>query len=261
MSVTNSTTSAVREQLRGLRERLAQQRRQVAMLREEFAEDPTREASSRLAQSVNGRDELQQQIERLQEQEKEMLGQIDHHANGAEAVGSVGEQLADPAFAAELAKYAHTSARMGDVTLGEVDRSMLVGWTGKSLAQTGVITPTSGMTQTAMQRIVPLPTAPPSFLDLVASRLPSIFRAFRSCRRCRRPAPGPAPTAPMALKPAVSFEYQDAEATPATIAGYVKIARQTLADVPMLSAIVERRLMTTRRCWSSRGRFCRATAA
>lgn len=239
MSVVTPTAD-VRQQLRDLRGRLKEQRDETATLRERFAEDGSRASSQQLARSVNAEADIKAEIEELQSQERGLLKQLSG-GNGVDASGPLGEQLADPGFAGELAKLATNTARIGDLSLGDIDRETCMGWTGRALAANGLVTPTPGMTQSQLQRVVPLPTAPPRFLDLVPST--SLESGSFAYAQEVSASGGPAPTVPMAVKPSVDFSYQDAEANPATIAGWVKIARQTLADVPTLAAVIQTRLL------------------
>ncbi len=242
MSVTVPTTRDVRAQLSQLRKQQTAQRYETARLREQFADTGSREDSLAVAKSVNAEADLKNEIEDLQGQERQMLAQQGSGVDGVNVNGPLGEQLADPAFAGELAKLGHTSARIGDLSLGDLDRETCIGWTGRALAQTGLVTPTAGMTQAQLSRVIPLPTPPPRFSDLVPSA-PLEAPSFAFAQETASTG-GPAPTAPMALKPAVDFSYVDAEATPGTIAGWVKIARQTLSDVPALADVIQRRLLT-----------------
>ena len=250
MSITTPTTTPsngigqIRQQLADLRRQLKEQREASARQREQFADDPTHDASRRLARSVNTEAELKAQIDDLESQERSVLRQHDN-GQGLDGSGLFAERLGDPSFVAELGQMARSSARIGDVPLGEIERDTVMQWTGSRLSASGSVTPTPGMTQVQTSRVIPTPTAPPRFLDLVPpSPLDAPAMAYAQEVAA---AGGPGPVAPTTLKPAVDFTYEDATANPTTIAGWTNVARQTLADVPMLQAAIEGRLLSRTR--------------
>ena len=239
MSVTAPVSTAnVRRQLGDLRQRLAEQRAETARLRENFADDGSHDTSRQLARSLNVEAALKAEIEDLRAQEQSILGQ---YGGGFNGTSTLGDRLADAAFMGELAKMAHSTARLGDVPIGEIAREDVMAWIGRNLAAaTGTVTPTPGMGQVAVTRVVPYPTPETTFISLIPTQpldAPSMAYAQEV-----RAAGGPAPTPPGAIKPAVDLSYVDAEATPETIAGYTKVQRQTLSDVPTLQTVIETRL-------------------
>lgn len=235
MSVTTPSTRDVRAHLAEMRKRRTEQRRETASLRERAAEDPSHAAATLVVKSRNAEDELTAQIENLEAKERAMLGQIGRGVSGVDVTGPIGEQFADPAFAQSLERLSGGSSRIVDVSLGEIDRETLMGWTGRALA--AGFAPTPGMGQAGMAEVVPLQAPPTTFLDL----LPSFPLEASSYPFVQRLSGGvkPAPTAPEATKPQIDANYQDAEATPATIAGFIKVPRQSLADVVGLAAEVQ----------------------
>ncbi len=250
---TREQLSQFRQRAAELRDQLKAQQDRVGRLRMEFAESGSQVTLTRVTEEVNKFDRLKGELGDIEAAERQMLGTLgDSLVGGApsgsfkvDPTGPMADQLGNPEFADVMARMAHTSAHIGDVQIGAIPREHVAQWTGRSLAagNGGLVVPTSGMSQGPFDRTVPLLQPPTTFLDLVGSvtmDYPSVPYAQEI------PVPGgsgPAPTAPGAIKPGVDFAYQDAEANPATIAGWVKINRQTLADVLQLGAIIQNRLM------------------
>ncbi len=236
-----ASTAVIREQVKDLKRQLNDQRKETADLKLKLAEDPTPTVAQQLARSANAETSLQNAIEELRDEEQEMLKRMDN-GSGAGAVdlsGLLGDRLSDPSFMADLARRVHTTQRI-DVDLGDVDREVAMGWTGSRLAQVpAVLAPTPGMRQVATDRIVS-PMVPTRWIDMIAS-FPLDAPSFLYAREVSAPG-APAPTAPLAIKPQIGFTYEDVEAVPATVAGWLKMARQTGADQPMLWSHVGTRL-------------------
>lgn len=150
----------------------------------------------------------------------------------------------DPEFKREIRDVATSTSRSKrcDIELAHFPPETVASWTGKSLAAAPVAPPTPGMEQPAMTRMVPYPTPPTSFLDVVPSatteRPADLFGQEVST------GAGPAPAAPGSVKPLVGLEYVDVEATSETIAGYMKMNRQTLDDIAGLQQMAQYRMMT-----------------
>ena len=176
-----------------------------------------------------------------------LLGQVttgngNGNGNGNGASGTTLAVFNDPDFRRELASYANKSGQFS-LTLANFDPDTVASWTGRSLAAAPVAPPTPGMTEPAMTRMVPYPTPPTSFLDVVPSatteRPSTLFGQEQPAT-----GTGPAPAAPGSVKPMIGLEYVDVEATSETIAGYLKMDRQSLDDVVGLQQMAQNRMMT-----------------
>jgi hypothetical protein len=185
-------------------------------------------------------DTLEAKQRELRDEEATYLGLIGQGAPNGDG-GSALSRLDDPDFRRHLSSLAFSSAHFEE-TVAQYSPEEVAGWTGRSIQAASVAPPTPGMLQGPFQRVVPFPTAPTSFLDLV----PTMVMEYPSFPYAQEtlPTTQPAVTAPGAAKTAVDFLYNDAEASPETIAGYIKQNRQTLADVGMLGGLIQTRLMT-----------------
>jgi Phage capsid family len=247
MTLTTSQQSSVRDSLQQCRANIGQIRDQLKQARDLHAAaqqaviDGKGDKGSVLSA---GKEEarLRMELEGLKDEESTYLALMGQGTNGNSALGGQLNEVSDA-----LTRYANSGARMGDFPIAEFSREQVVQWTGRSLMAAAGPAPTPGMSQAAMTRIVPSPTPPQSFLDLVPSvvmEAPSLLYGQEVASAESSP---PALVAPGSVKPAVDFAYQDATANPATIAGFIKQNKQLLADVPMLENLIQSRLMTRTR--------------
>ena len=156
--------------------------------------------------------------------------------------------LQNPDTVAMLERFASSSVPIGRAELGtfmsveDASSSM----TGRMLAAVpGFVAPTGGMETGPFGPIIATPTPPTSFLDLVPGQpldAPSMPYAQEVSTGDR--TAGAAPVSPGQIKAQATIEYRDAEAKPETIASWVKVQKQTLADVDQLAARIQNRLMS-----------------
>ncbi len=250
-----SQLNAIKGQLAQLRLEETRHRQAAAQARQQMVEPgASPEVGRRLAQAVNTQAELHAQIEELAERRRALLHQASPGGGAVNLSAPLAEQLADPTFTGELARLANSRTRIGDMVLGEVPREEVIAWSGGALGGLGGIRADTttypvdaslGMTGAPLQRTIPLLQPQPRFLDLVPS-MGMEWPSFPYAQEVAVPQPqggGPAPTVPLALKPEVEFQFQDAIANPVTIAGFTKMARQAIMDVPMLASVLQNRLM------------------
>jgi hypothetical protein len=203
------------------------------------------------ARAQSASDERDEQIRDWQAVQTQLLQVIS--GNGASsAVAGIREQLDTTA----LSRIAGSTQRFGNHIIATVDRSEMASWSGGALAEArtasggvfrggamaaaGDVLPTTNMQTGPFAGVVPLLQAGPRFLDLVPTdvmEVPSLPYAQEVTA-----TGAPAPTAPGTAKPPVGFSYEDAEAVPATVAGWLKMQKQTLADVPSLLDTIRTRL-------------------
>lgn len=203
------------------------------------APDTSSPGFKRLSRAVERLEEINKEFEQVEKEENDLV--FGGNGNGNGASGTTLAVFNDPDFRRELASYANKSGQF-NLTLANFDPGTVASWTGKSLAA-ATAPPTSGMDQPAMTRMVPYPTPPTSFLDVVPSttteRPSTLFGQEQPAT-----GTGPAPAAPGSVKPIIGLEYLDVEATSETIAGYMKMDRQSLDDIVGLQQMAQNRMMT-----------------
>jgi len=242
---TRAETTEIRERLGELRRERKQLQDAVAEARTELADDPSQGNSRRLAQAVNAVEAINSQIGDLEAEQQRMLAGMAAHGVGGSMMPGAGlaQSFGEPQFASEMRQLATSSAPIPHRQLMEISAVDVAAWTGRRLAQgamPGVVTPSPSMDYAS--RVVPLPTAPPRFLDVVPSQVldqPGVvpYAAEVSVEG------GPAPVEPEEVKSEIGIEYEDREATPTTIAGHTKVSRIWLSDFDQLEQAVRGRLL------------------
>lgn len=214
-------------QARELRERLRTAQSNLEGARVAFAGNEG--SATAVAEAVNERDRIKQQLEDVEAGRRQLLGQLaPGSANGAgghgiDPSGVLADQLADPEFAEVMRGIALSKSRFGDIELGRIDRDALVRIAGGSLqAATGglpVLTP--GMTQRGEQ-LIPMIQPATTFLDLVPTNTIDYPTLPYAQEIAETGDPGPAPAAPGTTKPAAGVGYEDATTASTTVAGWVR---------------------------------------
>lgn len=137
----------------------------------------------------------------------------------------------DPDLVSQLAGLAHSKGRFGGIELGEVaDRDTFA----------ADVAPTSNMRRGDYYGIVPQLFRPLRVLDLLPTG--TMDQNTFPYTQESGALTGAAETTEGSSKPEAAVTYTDATATAQTIAAWLKIKRQALADVPALRATIDNRL-------------------
>lgn len=228
-----------------LREKLNETQAQLEQARSAFAEG--KGSATEATDLLNQRDRLKLQLEDVEQAHKSLLGQLAPGGqHGIDPTGLLSEQFADPEFQQGLRRIAHSSGRVGDVQIGEIDSKALaeiVGGGSLQAATGGIVTPPPAGEVGPYRGIMPYPTPPTTFLDLVPTGSYDNGSLPYSQEVVENGDPGPAPAAPGTVKAAMGVGYQDATAGSTTIAGWVKVNRQALADNGYLQNSIQNRAL------------------
>jgi Phage capsid family len=236
------------DELTRLRAQLAEKRQDRTATRNErdqaknqYRRDPSNnDVYARMERAGKEFDELTDQIEDLRAHEMELLSQLGSGSGGYGGVrlnNLLGEELANPVLQGQLKSAAdgdYPIAR-GTLSLGSIPRELVQSWTAGPRGQApGTITPPTPPSPTPQ---IPQLTRPPtSFLAMLPSEL--IDHPSHPYLRREPTEGGVAPTPPGAVKPPVGWTYTNMQANTGTIAGYAKLRRQDLDDIPGLQAAV-----------------------
>lgn len=237
---TRDRLARIRRELATLREHRAEHVRALADLRTAAAENPTQAAVRNVASATNAKADLDEQIERLREQESQLLSGLSSNGTGARAGGLVDDRLSDPEFAAQLDRIAHSHQRLGgELLIAEIPREQVAGWFGSRLAQApGTVAPTPGMTRPAHRGVLPALPAETALLDLIPGGTTD-SNSIEYAAEVRTGAGDVGLVEPGAVKPQVQIEWQDRESAVATIAGFVKVRRNSLGDIGNLRTLID----------------------
>jgi hypothetical protein len=256
MTMTRNSDAETRTQLgefterkKELRDQLAKAQAELDQARVAFASGDN-SASVAAAEAANERDRIKQALEDVNQGHQALLGRV---APGGRAAGDgldpsavLSEQFADPQFLEQMRRLAGSSQNFGEMQIGEIPREAMARLAGGALQATatgGIVTPTAAMGVGPYGGIVPEATPATTFLDLVpAGTVDSPSLPF-SQEIPETGDPGPAPAAPGTTKPAAGVGYQDATTASTTVAGWVKVNRQNLADVGQLQGAIQNRLL------------------
>jgi HK97 family phage major capsid protein len=218
-------------------------------LRAEFLEGSAKPGA--VAEAMGTRDRLQAQLNEVSDGQRRLVG---HIADGIG--GSVGGSLSlfdDPNTVSTLEQVGHSRAPIGSMMLGQVAsreelmRRMRSGVVDPSMQAAdsagGVVDfaePTDparsrwyGIVPQIRRRLAILAAIPTATMDTGSFTYTQESGAFD----------GPVETAELAMKPPGTANFADAECVAVTIPAWLKIARQQLADLPMLQATLTGRLM------------------
>lgn len=202
-------------------------------------------SASDLAELANQRDRLKSQLDEVEQGHRSLLGRLApggaNHEFDPSAVLS--EQFSDPEFQRGLERLSKSSARIQDVQLAEIDRDALVRMTGTGLqaATGGIVTPPPAGEIGPYRGIVPYPTPPTTVLDLIGAGTFDNAVLPYAQEIIETGDPGPAPAAPGTTKAAMGVGYQDVSTASTTIAGWVKVQKQSIADQGQLQGAIQSR--------------------
>lgn len=204
------------------------------------------------AEAANERDRLVMEMNDLDAGRQALLGHLSPNgpargaANDFDPNGVMADQFQDPAFAEMMNRLAGTSTRIPQQEIGQIPREDLVGMTGGALQAStgGIVTPTPGMGGgTYPGPFVPLLQPQNTILGLIPSGTTDAA-SFPYVQEIPSSGdPGPAPVAPGTTKPAAGIAYQDAVAHVSTIAGWVKLNKQSAQDSAQLQPAIQSRLL------------------
>jgi hypothetical protein len=256
-SQTTTPSEQVRDALKRVQDEAAEMREQRAQAKKDrdaakatFARDPS-ERNYERAQMAAGRvEEFDERIEEKRAEEMRLLHTVSTgNGNGAAALGGLlGLGDLDLAQADELRQLAHSNARLGgERLLGTIDRDKVAGWLGlgRGLASTTTpsgVQPTPGMTRTDQRGAIAYPTPPTALLDLIPAGTTDTS-TVEFAAEVRVDDGDVDVVEPGQIKPQVAIEWQDRTSATATIAGWVKAQRQSLADIGYLQAAIQGRLL------------------
>lgn len=245
-------TAHVRDQLADvrtrtleLRDRLARAKADRDRAREAFAHSADLGEDSpefrRAGLAVDAVHRIERELAMVTDEERFLLSQAAGMDGGAVYADSF---TRDPEMLESLQRMATTSAPVGRVQLGAfADRERVARMTGQALIGLVADTvPTDRSREGSHRGIVPALQQPLSFLDLVPTE-PMEGSSVPYAQEQGDPAGAAAVVAEGALKPQALITYEDAEARARTIAHFVKVRKQTLADVAQLETTLRDRLM------------------
>jgi Phage capsid family len=236
MSVTASRDVRARlEQIRSRTKVSREERNRARRLVEAAEAEHDDDALAVARMALEGASEQVELADRLEAEALAQLAGVSRDGYGR----GLSERLDE--VSGQLAEISRSPGRVGDVRLAEIPREELLGWTGRSLRAQGVVEPTPGMLQRTPERYVPYLTPPETFLDLVPSAATDT-PSTPYVKEVPAEGPGPAPGKPGEIKPETAVGYEDATANSMTIAGFLRIKKQALADVPMLDTLIRGRL-------------------
>ena len=238
MSVTTRDQhDQVRRQLADLRRERAEQRDAIARLRAQAVENPTQEMSRLVAQAANSADQLDAQIEELRDREAAILRQLGSGGSSGALSGSLADQLLLQAD--ELRQIGQSNQRFGERRLATIDREVVAGWFGRSLAQTpGVTEPSPGMTRPDYRGVIATPEPPTGFLDLVPSGTTDAS-TIEYAAEIRTGDSDVDVVEVGAIKSEVGLEWEDKTTATTTVAGWTKLNRNSVSDVAGLQQLVQ----------------------
>ena len=241
--------NTLRDRKRSARDRVgnARKKRQAAMDRAQAVPDLPRPGSPEAMELVRADSELRAaelELDACKDEESFVLGQA----------AGVGGALRSDSFLhntkalARLDRLAHSREPLGRMDLGVgVDADELLhqiqtgDWGTQRMAAAGFVTTTDAQRiDHSISPVVAAPRRALRLLDLVPSQ-PMTGNSFVYSQEVA--VDGASEVVEGAVKPTAQIDYTDATAEAKTIAHWVKLQRQQLADVPGLQQVIQGRLV------------------
>jgi len=229
----------LREELTDLRQQLAQQRRESARLREVAADGSDGDMRA-LARSVNAEQETRGRIEDLEARERTCTGWVRATAT------STGPGLSTSSCRSRSHGWPRPRAppRRGWATCRwprSPARSCSPGRAARSTPRTPARWSRRPRRSAERWSAGCRSRRRPRRLDVVPAE-PTDAPSTPYVKELPADGDGPVVVEPGAVKPQLDIAFEDATANSQTIAGWVRIKRMSLADVPMLDTLIRTRL-------------------
>jgi hypothetical protein len=218
---------------------LAEQRKVTARLRERMVDDPSRETTARLTDSLNEEGRLTTEFEQVKARQAGLTHELGGGNGGGFHGGRYGLEFY-PEAEALLDRYANSTAQLGgQAPVAAIPRDRLVAWLGRvPRAQgDGVTDATPGMHRTDSRGVVPAPE-PPGFLQLIPSGVTDALTIDYVAEIAAGDLAAEI-VEPGEIKPLLAVQYEDRTNATASVAAATKINRNSADDADGFQQLVE----------------------